>query len=151
RCVGDDCARRRSGSPRPLRAWGGATARGINATLGPRAPRSRAAPWHPSALTDAYPPFSWHEPLTDMTSNPRVTEHSIDPQFAARWSPRAFTGEAIDTATLLSFFEAARWAPSAFNSQPWRFLYARRDTPQWPRFVSLLSEFNRGWAQHASA
>src|SRR5690606_30289818 len=69
----------------------------------------------------------------------------------ARWSPRAFTGEAIDTATLLSFFEAARWAPSAFNSQPWRFLYARRDTPQWPRFVSLLSEFNRGWAQHASA
>ena len=72
-------------------------------------------------------------------------------QFTERWSPRAFTGESIPQETLLSFFEAARWAPSAYNSQPWRFLYARRDTPDWERFLGLLNEFNRNWAQHASA
>ncbi|MGH8354219.1 MAG: nitroreductase family protein [Pseudomonas sp.] len=86
-----------------------------------------------------------------MSANPRVTEYPIDPQFTQRWSPRAFSGEAIAEETLLSFFEAARWAPSSFNSQPWRFLYARRDTPNWQRYLDLLSEFNRGWAQSASA
>jgi nitroreductase len=86
-----------------------------------------------------------------MSANPRVSEHPIDPQFINRWSPRAFSGEAIPQETLLSFIEAARWAPSSFNSQPWRFLFALRDTPNWQRYLNLLGEFNRGWAQHASA
>lgn len=86
-----------------------------------------------------------------MSANTRVAEYPIDPQFIQRWSPRAFSAEAIAEETLLSFFEAARWAPSSFNSQPWRFLYARRDTPNWQRYLDLLSEFNRGWAQSASA
>src|SRR5471032_3585935 len=78
-----------------------------------------------------------------MSSNPRVADYPIHPQFTDRWSPRAFTGESIPVDTLLSFFEAARWSPSAYNSQPWRFLYARRDTPNWERFLGLLNEFNR--------
>lgn len=86
-----------------------------------------------------------------MSANPRVADHAINEQFIQRWSPRAFTAEPIDQTTLLSFLEAARWAPSAYNSQPWRFLYARRDTPNWERFLVLLNEFNRSWAQHASA
>ena len=86
-----------------------------------------------------------------MSANPRVADYAIHPQFTHRWSPRAFTGEAIPEETLLSFFEAARWAPSAYNSQPWRFLYARRDTPNWERYLGLLNEFNRSWAQQASA
>lgn len=86
-----------------------------------------------------------------MSANPRVSEHPIDPQFINRWSPRAFNGEAISQETLLSFIEAARWAPSSFNSQPWRFLFALRDTPNWQRYLNLLGEFNRSWAQHASA
>lgn len=52
----------------------------------------------------------------------RLTEYDIHPQFTARWSSRAFTGEPIAEDTLLSFIEAARWAPSAFNTQPWRFV-----------------------------
>jgi len=56
----------------------------------------------------------------------RVADYPIHTQFTERWSPRAFTGESIPQKTLLSFFEAARWAPSAYNSQPWRFLYARK-------------------------
>ncbi len=86
-----------------------------------------------------------------MSENTRVADHAIEEHFINRWSPRAFTDETIDEATLLTFFEAARWAPSAYNSQPWRFLYARRGTPNWERYLSLLVEFNRGWAQHASA
>lgn len=86
-----------------------------------------------------------------MSTNSRVTDFAIDPQFIARWSPRAFADDTIPEETLLSFIEAARWAPSAYNSQPWRFLYARRGTPNWERYLGLLNEFNRGWAQHASA
>lgn len=86
-----------------------------------------------------------------MSHNPRVATHAVDAQFLERWSPRAFTGESIPEATLLGFIEAARWAPSAYNSQPWRFLYARRESADWQRYLSLLIEFNRGWAQHASA
>ena len=86
-----------------------------------------------------------------MSANPRVADYPIDPQFINRWSPRAFSGESIPEETLLGFLEAARWAPSSFNSQPWRFLYARRDTPNRQRYLDLLGEFNRGWAQNAAA
>lgn len=86
-----------------------------------------------------------------MTDTPRSADYPIDEQFTQRWSPRAFDPQPIAEGTLLSFLEAARWAPSAYNSQPWRFLYARRDTPNWERFLDLLVPFNRSWAQHASA
>jgi nitroreductase len=87
-----------------------------------------------------------------MTSpNGRVAEHEIDALFLRRWSPRAFSPEAIPEAELLRCFEAARWAPSAFNSQPWHFIYARRDTERWPVFLDILSEWNRGWAHQAAA
>jgi nitroreductase len=63
------------------------------------------------------------------TSNSRTAEHVIDRQFLDRWSPRAFRSDPIPEATLLTLLEAARWAPSSYNSQSWRFVYARRDTP----------------------
>jgi nitroreductase len=86
-----------------------------------------------------------------MTSaNSRTADHPIDPLFLERWSPRAFTGEAISVQDLMTLFEAARWAPSSYNSQPWRFLYARRDTEQWPQFFGLLNAFNQSWAKNAA-
>ena len=51
----------------------------------------------------------------------------------------------------MTMLEAARWAPSAFNAQPWRFIYARRETPPWDKLLSLLIPFNQGWARNASA
>jgi nitroreductase len=83
--------------------------------------------------------------------NGRTADYPIDPIFLERWSPRAFTGEAIPHPHLLTILEAARWAPSSFNAQPWRFLYAHRDTPHWPRFFGLLSESNQAWAERAAA
>lgn len=85
------------------------------------------------------------------TANSRTADFPIDPIFLERWSPRAFTGEAISVADLNTMLEAARWAPSSYNSQPWVFLYARRDTPHWEKFLGLLNEFNRSWAKNASA
>ncbi len=81
----------------------------------------------------------------------RIAEYPIDPLFLARWSPRGFTGEPIPERELMTFLEAARWAPSSYNSQPWRFVWARRDTPAWAPIFSSLVEFNRSWVHTASA
>ena len=83
-------------------------------------------------------------------TNPRVADHPIDPQFLNRWSPRAYASVDISEETVLSFLEAARWAPSSYNSQPWRYVYARRGTPQWDSLLGLLNDFNRSWADKAS-
>jgi len=85
------------------------------------------------------------------TANHRTAGHPIDPLFLERWSPRAFTSAALSESDLMTILEAGRWAPSSYNSQPWRFLYARRDTPHWEKFLGLLNEFNRSWAQRAGA
>ena len=66
-------------------------------------------------------------------------------------SPRAFSNEPISETQLLTLFEAARWAPSSYNAQPWRFIYARRDSKHWPRFLGLLSAYNQSWARNAAA
>jgi nitroreductase len=84
------------------------------------------------------------------TTNNRGAHHPVEPFFLHRWSPRAFDGAAIDDRDLHTLFEAARWAPSAFNGQPWLFLYARRDTPQWAQFLDLLIPFNQDWVKNAS-
>ena len=67
-------------------------------------------------------------------ANGRRADYPIDPWFLERWSPRAFTGQPIPDAALMTLLEAARWAPSSYNAQPARFLYAKRDTPAWPIF-----------------
>jgi nitroreductase len=82
--------------------------------------------------------------------SPRQADHPIDPLFLERWSPRAFDGSDLPDQDLAAIFEAARWAPSAFNSQPWRFLYAKRGDDNWARFLSLLIPWNQSWAHSAS-
>ncbi len=84
-------------------------------------------------------------------SEKRKADHPIDKLFLDRWSPRAMTGETIPQAELTVLFEAARWAPSSYNNQPWRFLYARRDSEHWQLFFDLLVEFNQGWTRNAAA
>jgi nitroreductase len=80
----------------------------------------------------------------------RKPGYGIDELFINRWSPRAMSGESVETDKLLTLFEAARWAPSSNNNQPWRFLYARRDTESWPLFFDRLTESNRIWAVRAA-
>ena len=84
-------------------------------------------------------------------SEVRKAEYPVDELFLDRWSPRAMSGEALTEEELLTLFEAARWAPSSYNNQPWRMLYARRETEHWPAFLGLLVEGNRAWAKDAAA
>lgn len=84
-------------------------------------------------------------------SRQRILEHPVDAIFPDRWSPRAMSGESIPESELMILFEAARWAPSSNNNQPWRILYARRDSSHWPLFLDLLVDANRVWARDAAA
>ncbi|MFZ5850634.1 MAG: nitroreductase family protein [Actinomycetota bacterium] len=76
---------------------------------------------------------------------------SLHQLLAQRWSPRAFDPEhEVADATLVRLLEAARWAPSAANTQPWRFLVARRGTAAFDRLFAVLAPGNQVWAGRAS-
>ena len=83
--------------------------------------------------------------------NERIADYPIDPMFLERWSPRAMTGEPILEEDLFTMLEAARWAASAYNSQPWRFIFARCGSGPFDVLLALLNESNRSWAKDASA
>ncbi|HVC09584.1 MAG TPA: nitroreductase family protein [Elusimicrobiota bacterium] len=89
--------------------------------------------------------------MSNAVLDARKTEHPVDPIFPSRWSPRAMSGESLSREALLSLFEAARWAPSSSNGQPWRFVYATRESQEWPLFMSFLVEFNQAWTKNAAA
>jgi nitroreductase len=80
----------------------------------------------------------------------RKPHFDIDTFFLNRWSPRSMSGDEIGRDILFSLFEAARWAPSSNNNQPWRFIYACRNTDYWPIFFDLLTEQNKVWAKNAA-
>jgi nitroreductase len=80
----------------------------------------------------------------------RKTGYPIHPLLHNRWSPRSMTGEEMSDQELMPLFEAARWAPSSYNGQPWRFLYAKRNTPNWDLFYNLMIDFNKSWTKNAS-
>ena len=97
-------------------------------------------------------PYLWNHHMTDMLDRAATTDAPILDVLASRWSTRVFDAEApIDEAALASALEAARWAPSANNSQPWRFIVARRGTPEHAAILETLMGFNQAWAGAASA
>jgi nitroreductase len=66
-----------------------------------------------------------------------------------RWSPMAFDDRPVEEDKIHLLFEAAKWAPSSRNSQPWRFIYATKEMPEYPIFLDLMSEYNQIWASTA--
>jgi nitroreductase len=83
---------------------------------------------------------------TAQTSTP------INEVLANRFSPRAYDSDvAVDETKLVAALEAARWSPSAANTQPWRFIVARRGTPEFDTIVANLMGFNQVWAVNAGA
>ena len=90
--------------------------------------------------------------VTDLTSRKADTTAPLIDPLVDRWSPRAFDPDAvIDAETLRTVLEAARWAPSANNSQPWRFIVARRGTPAFTIAHDAMAGFNQAWADSAAA
>ncbi len=84
------------------------------------------------------------------TERSRKSTYQINPLILNRWSPRSMTFEELDNEEIMSLFEAARWAPSSYNNQPWRFIYAKRNTEHWDRLFNLLAEGNRAWAKNSA-
>lgn len=86
--------------------------------------------------------------------NPRIAQTSAPllDSLAERWSPRSFdTEHSLPEGALRGIFEAARWAPSAHNSQPWRFIIARRGSVSFAKIEAALLGFNQTWAGSAAA
>jgi nitroreductase len=80
----------------------------------------------------------------------RQSTYKINRLILNRWSSRSMTGEELDDDTIMSLFEAARWAPSSYNNQPWRFIYAKRNTENWNKLFNLLAEANKVWTKNAA-
>jgi nitroreductase len=88
---------------------------------------------------------------TDTTKTERTqSTYPINPLIQNRWSPRSMTGEELDEDTIMSLFEAGRWAPSSYNNQPWRFIYAKRNSVHWDKLFNLLVEPNKVWTKDAA-
>ena len=86
-------------------------------------------------------------PEVKKARHPDYPIHSI---LLNRWSSRVMSGEEMTDEELMPLFEAARWAPSSYNAQPWRFIYAKRNSPHWDRLFNLLLPGNQQWSIHAS-
>ena len=78
-----------------------------------------------------------------------TTDAAVEPLLLRRWSPRAFSDQAVGEADLRTLFTAATWAASSYNEQPWRFVVGRRGDEPYRRILHCLTEANQGWAKSA--
>ena len=89
--------------------------------------------------------------VTDLTSRKADTTAPLIHPLVERWSPRAYDPTAeVSTDVLRTILEAARWAPSANNTQPWRFIVARRGSDAFTTVHDALMGFNQAWADSAA-
>jgi len=81
---------------------------------------------------------------------PADAAHPMHYLLRQRWSPRAYSEQAVKPEILQSLFEAARWAPSSSNEQPWHFIVGTKDDPAaHDRLFHCLKEGNKKWAFRA--
>lgn len=67
-----------------------------------------------------------------------------------RKSGFAFSSKSIEPEKLEAIFEAARLAPSSMNVQPWRYIYANHDEPEFQLILDALFDGNKKWAKDAA-
>jgi nitroreductase len=83
---------------------------------------------------------------------PAITQVSIDPTIAERWSGRAYdASKPVTYEQTLALLEAARWAPSCMGDQPWRILVWNKgvDAKAWQKAFDCLAEGNQSWVKDA--
>ncbi|MBK5251660.1 MAG: nitroreductase family protein [Peptostreptococcaceae bacterium] len=78
----------------------------------------------------------------------RDFNYDIHEIIKSRWSPKAFSEEAVEYEDVMAILEAARYAPSCFNEQPWEFLVAF-DEEELSITRQCINERNRLWADKA--
>lgn len=79
-------------------------------------------------------------------------DHPIHDLLAQRWSPYTIDPERdVNSADLISLFEAARWCMSSYNAQPWRYIVASksREPEIWQQIHDCLVAGNKPWAANA--
>ena len=86
----------------------------------------------------------------EYISKTRKPDYPIIPAILNRHSPRVLKDEEVTQEELLTLLEAARWAPSSSNSQPWRFIVAKKGTDEYEVQKNLLIEFNQKWTGNAT-
>jgi nitroreductase len=85
-----------------------------------------------------------------MSKKSAFTDHPIHELLAERWSPYAFQDLAVSESDLRSLFEAARWAASSYNEQPWSYIVATKENPEFfQQLLSCLVDANQFWAKDA--
>lgn len=90
--------------------------------------------------------------MNETLTRAAETALPIHPLLSRRWSTRAFDPAArVSDEQVTALLEAARWAPSAANTQPWRFLVARRPGAAFDTVFATLAGGNQPWAAAASA
>ena len=83
---------------------------------------------------------------------PAITQVTIDPIIAQRWSARAYdASKPITDNQTIALLEAARWAPSCMGEQPWRILVWNKevDLQAWQQAFDCLAESNQSWVKDA--
>lgn len=84
--------------------------------------------------------------MSEKIAQTRVAIHSL---LAERWSPRAFSSQAVDEKKISTLIEAARWSPSSYNLQPWRFIVWHQDqNPYFEQVYATLSNTNKAWVRN---
>ncbi len=68
-----------------------------------------------------------------------------------RKSNFSYSEKSIEQEKLNEIFEAATLAASSMNVQPWRFIFANQNEPEFQLILNTLSEGNQRWAKDASA
>lgn len=77
------------------------------------------------------------------------SDYEIFALLKQRYSPRTFKDVRVKKQHLNQLFEAVRWSPSSNNIQPWRFIYAERNSDAYQDILFCLSDFNKEWATNA--
>lgn len=75
----------------------------------------------------------------------------LHPLLEARWSPRAFDGQALTEQEMQQILQGARWAASSMNEQPWFYYYALAGTVGFEQFWECLMPGNQPWCKQAGA
>lgn len=84
-----------------------------------------------------------------MTQKLATSEYELHDILKQRWSPRAFSNDAIRPDILWSVLEAARWSPSGGNQQPWRFIVTQKGEQAYENLLGILTGNNLKWAGQA--
>lgn len=80
-----------------------------------------------------------------------TTDNPVMDLVRQRWSPRAFTEEAVRQQDLNTIFEAMSWTASAFNEQPWRVIVGVKGNSDnnYENIFNCLVAGNQEWAKTA--